>query len=60
VAGVRLGGEDLQPLTLGDLAIVLLASTTAFWAIEAEKLVRRLRASRRLPPGGPRRAPHTV
>jgi Ca2+-transporting ATPase len=32
---------DLQPLTLADLAIVLLASTIAFWAIEAEKLVRR-------------------
>jgi hypothetical protein len=47
---------DLQPLTLADLAIVLLASTIAFWAIEAEKLVRRLRASRRIPPGGPRRA----
>jgi Ca2+-transporting ATPase len=38
---------DLQPLALGDLAIVLIASTTAFWAIEAEKLVVRLRASRR-------------
>ena len=46
---------DLQPLTLGDLAIVLVA----FWAIEAEKLVSRLRASRRIPPGGPSRAPET-
>jgi len=43
---------DLQPLTLAELAIVLVASTTAFWAIEAEKLVSRLRASRRIPPGG--------
>ena len=34
---------DLQPLALGDLAIVLVASTAAFWAIEAEKLIRRLR-----------------
>jgi P-type Ca2+ transporter type 2C len=50
---------DLQPLTLGDLAIVLVASTTAFWAIEAEKLVSRLRASRRIPPGGPSRTPGT-
>jgi hypothetical protein len=47
---------DLQPLTLADLAIVLAASTTAFWAIEAEKLIRRRRASRRIPPGGPSRA----
>jgi Ca2+-transporting ATPase len=28
---------DLQPLALGDLAVVVVASTTAFWAIEAEK-----------------------
>ena len=34
---------DLQPLGLADLAIVLVASTAAFWAIEAEKLVSRLR-----------------
>jgi Ca2+-transporting ATPase len=34
---------DLQPLSLTDLAVVLLASTAAFWAIEAEKLIRRLR-----------------
>jgi hypothetical protein len=34
---------DLQPLTLADLAIVLFASTTTFWAIEAEKLIARLR-----------------
>jgi Ca2+-transporting ATPase len=34
---------DLQPLGLGDLAVVVVASTAAFWAIEAEKLVRRLR-----------------
>jgi P-type Ca2+ transporter type 2C len=50
---------DLQPLTVGDLAIVLAASTVAFWAIDAEKLVSRLRASRRIPPGGPSRAPET-
>jgi len=50
---------DLQPLDLRDLAIVLVASTVAFWAIEAEKLVSRLRASRRIPPGGPSRAPET-
>src|SRR5215211_1043787 len=50
---------DLQPLDLGDLVIVLVASTVAFWAIEAEKLVSRLRASRRIPPGGPSRAPET-
>jgi magnesium-transporting ATPase (P-type) len=35
---------DLQPLTLADLAIVLVASTATFWAIEAEKLAARLRA----------------
>jgi P-type Ca2+ transporter type 2C len=46
---------DLQPLTLADLAIVLVASTTAFWAIEAEKLTARLRASRRTRPGEPKR-----
>jgi Ca2+-transporting ATPase len=34
---------DLRPLTPADLAIVLVASTTAFWAIEAEKLAARLR-----------------
>src|SRR4029453_8938517 len=43
---------DLQPLTLADLAIVLLASTIAFWAIEAEKLIARLRTSRRTTRGG--------
>jgi P-type Ca2+ transporter type 2C len=37
---------ELQPLTLADLAIVLAASTVAFWAIEAEKLAGRLRTSR--------------
>jgi hypothetical protein len=31
---------DLQPLTLADLAIVLVASTATFWAIEAEKARR--------------------
>jgi P-type Ca2+ transporter type 2C len=36
---------DLQPLTLAELAIVLLASTASFWAIEAEKLISRLRSS---------------
>jgi P-type Ca2+ transporter type 2C len=50
---------DLRPLGLAELAIVLVASTVAFWAIEAEKLVSRLRASRRIPPGGPSRAPET-
>jgi P-type Ca2+ transporter type 2C len=50
---------DLQPLTPADLAIVLVASTTAFWAIEAEKLAVRLRASRRTRPGGPKRTPPT-
>lgn len=34
---------DLQPLGLGDLTIVLVASTATFWAIEAEKLISRLR-----------------
>jgi P-type Ca2+ transporter type 2C len=37
---------ELQPLSLTDLAVVLLASTTLFWAIEAEKLVARLRRAR--------------
>jgi Ca2+-transporting ATPase len=35
---------DLQPLTLADLAMVLVASTASSWAIEAEKLIRRLRS----------------
>jgi Ca2+-transporting ATPase len=43
---------DLQPLALADLAIVLVASTATFWAIEAEKLTTRLRASRPTPPEG--------
>jgi P-type Ca2+ transporter type 2C len=34
---------ELQPLSLADLAIVLGASTVAFWAIEAQKLAARLR-----------------
>jgi Ca2+-transporting ATPase len=48
---------DLQPLTLADLAIVLVASTAAFWAIEAEKLIARLRTSRRTTRGGPKPTP---
>jgi Ca2+-transporting ATPase len=38
---------DLQPLTVADLAVVLLASTATFWAIEAEKLIVRLRGRTR-------------
>lgn len=34
---------DLQPLGMADLAVVLVASTTSFWAIEASKLAARLR-----------------
>jgi Ca2+-transporting ATPase len=34
---------ELQPLSLTDLAVVLLASSIAFWAIEAQKLAARLR-----------------
>jgi Ca2+-transporting ATPase len=34
---------ELQPLSLADLAVVLAASTTAFWAIEVQKLAARVR-----------------
>jgi hypothetical protein len=37
---------NVEPLSAPDLALVLIASTGAFWAVEAEKLARRL-ASRR-------------
>ncbi len=37
---------DLEPLAFGDLAVVLAVSTAAFWAVEAEKAVRRSRRRR--------------
>jgi Ca2+-transporting ATPase len=37
---------NVEPLSAPDLALVLIASTGVFWAVEAEKLARRL-ASRR-------------
>jgi Ca2+-transporting ATPase len=42
---------ELQPLSLADLAVVLAASTAAFWAIEAQKLIARHRVAVRLPLG---------
>ncbi len=32
-----------EPLAAGDLAVVLVASTSLFWIVEAKKLVRRFR-----------------
>ncbi len=37
----------VQPLDGAELAVVLAASTVVFWAVELEKLVRRLRSDRR-------------
>ena len=39
----------LEPLSSGELALVLALSTGAFWAVEAEKLGRRGRARRAAP-----------
>jgi Ca2+-transporting ATPase len=40
---------DVEALSGPDLALVLAASTVVFWAVEAEKLVRRLADRRRSP-----------
>jgi len=46
-----------RPLGPGQLAVVLAAATAAFWAIEADKLVRRVRARRAAGGGGGVRPP---
>jgi Ca2+-transporting ATPase len=53
-------GLDLEPLSLAELASVLLASTTTFWAIDAGKLTVRPRASGRTPPSAEVPAAHRL